>query len=469
MRRDRRTLVALALAAAAVALLVALGPLRLGGGPDSGRTLRVEVADATGLVQDSDVKVDGIPVGSVDAPVVTARDTAMVTLHLDEGVVAGRGARAGVLAANLLGEKYVDLSLGDRRRPLPDGTVLRGARTPVQLDDVLNMLDTPTRARLRLLLNEAGIALLGRGADLNRLLDELPGSLDRTTALVEQVAGENRALGALVEHAERFAGTAARRRTELGRLVDGAQRSLAVTAREQRALGRTIAAAPGGLEQLNRSLGHLERLAEPLRPAARALSQTAAPLTQTLAALPGFERAAQPTLAAIREAVPGLSRLGRRGAGPVRRLRPALRDLATLAAVARPVTEALDEGSAFRHLLDYFDGFAGAIRNADGLGQYLRIHVTVDRTTITGLVDQLAALLPRRRAGRTDRGARTPQAAPPAAAPQQPERPRARPDRGPLDLPRLLPEATPLREVVPDVVDRTTKQLDRLLGHLLGP
>ena len=159
-----RRVIAIALAAAVV---VGAGAYLLSGGGGSDNLVRAEFSNAAGLRPGSLVRVGGATVGSVRSLKVTARDTAAVELALKDHVRPGAGAAAAIRPANLLGEKFVDLTIGDRARPLTSGSIPRSrTSTPVELDDVLNVLDSTTRGRLALLLGELGVALGGRGDDL---------------------------------------------------------------------------------------------------------------------------------------------------------------------------------------------------------------------------------------------------------------------------------------------------------------
>src|SRR5436190_20702048 len=99
------------LALVAVAVIVVTS-----GSGDGKHLVRAEFDDASGLRPGSLVRVSGASVGSVKSLQVTARNTALVKLSLDKDVVPGAGSAAAIRPANLLGEKFVDLTIGDRSR-----------------------------------------------------------------------------------------------------------------------------------------------------------------------------------------------------------------------------------------------------------------------------------------------------------------------------------------------------------------
>ena len=96
---------------------------------ENGYRVRAEFRDAAGLHKHVYVKLGGVPAGTVTSMKLTKRDTALVTMRLDDGAApVGPGARATVRPVNLLGEKFVDLEPGDASRPLPSAPAGRQMR-----------------------------------------------------------------------------------------------------------------------------------------------------------------------------------------------------------------------------------------------------------------------------------------------------------------------------------------------------
>lgn len=451
------------------ALLAAtvLGAVLLGGSGDDAYVVRAVVEDSAGLRENSDVKVGGVPGGTVKKLELTHEDHALLTMELDpETVPVGAGARAHVRPVNLLGEKYVDLDVGDLRRPQRSGTTIPVARTgvAVELDDVLNMLTPDTRGALRILINEAGVAMVGAGTDFNGLLDELPPALDKIEDLLAQLGGESQTIRRLIAQGDRVIAPITDRRTDLAGLVDSAQRALEETGKRRTALGATVAAAPGALGQLRTSLQELDAAARELTPSAALLQRSAPSLTQALRALPAFTQAAGPTLRTARAVSPALTRLGRESTPQLRRLEPTARRLAAFARDLEPLTASFDEGGAFDALLGLVDGWARTIQTSDGLGHVFRLRVQLDEELATSLLQRHGVLTPARR--RKPAVGRKPSKAP--LRPAVPERPAAQ--RRP-DLPGLpkLPQLPGL-PAVKDVTDglggtRSGELLDYLLGN----
>jgi phospholipid/cholesterol/gamma-HCH transport system substrate-binding protein len=383
-------------AALAAAVAVAAAAILLGGG-ERPYVVTAVYADGSGLTKDYDVKIDGVPAGTITRVDLDAEDHAVLTLELDKGAVPiGAGATAFARPANLLGEKYVDLHLGDRRRPQPSGTVIPIARTgtPVELDDVLNTLDAGTRARLRILINEAGTALAGRGADLNALLAALPGGLDDTRRVVDDVNSENARVRRTISAADRVAAAVDGRRDDLQRVVTDAATALGAVAERRQQLGAAVAGAPPALAQLNGTFGDLRRASSDLVPAGRALRSAAPPLRQVLAALPSFSEQTAGTLREAQDLAPTLSRLGRQATPDVRRLGTTAHRLGAFAGDLAPVVRGLDRG-VLRDAIGLMHGWSRVIARSDGLGHIFRVRVNVDQELLTSALTRYMRRAPK--------------------------------------------------------------------------
>lgn len=449
----RRAVVVALLAAGAVALAAIV----FGGSDDY--VLHAKFRQAGGLREGFTVRIDGAPVGKIESLSLDADDHVVAKLRIDEGAApVGRGVRATARAADLLGEKFVDLEPGNRSDAAPSGTVVPASRTglAVELDDVINAVDLPTRQALKVFINEQGSAYVGRGQDLAALLAALPPSLDRTRELLSQFAGDGRALGRLVEESDRVVASVARERDSLGRLVSSAGDTLATLGRRSRELGATVQRAPGALASARRALSALEGAATALAPAARGLRTTTPALISTLRELPAFTAAARPTLRTLRDATPALERLGHEATPVVRRLQPLASELATFADAADPLTETLDTGAA--DLLGVLEGWARATQGHDEASHIFRFGLTVNPAAFADLVPLMGAT--ERRRGQTrkrTRGPRTADAKPPkppaATSPQR------------IDVEPLPDDAT-------DTLGPLTGEGDgaqQLLDYLLGP
>ncbi|MBJ7593276.1 MAG: MCE family protein [Candidatus Dormibacteraeota bacterium] len=127
-----------------------------------------------GLVAGSDVLEAGSKIGTISDIQPTQDNSALVTVQItEEHWPLHKGLTADIRPKSLLGEKYVDIHDGSTSKPAFDAsTVLHENQqaVPVELDQFINSLDAPTRNAARVLLNDLGAGVAGRGQSLNEAI-----------------------------------------------------------------------------------------------------------------------------------------------------------------------------------------------------------------------------------------------------------------------------------------------------------
>jgi hypothetical protein len=117
-----------------------------------------------------------------------------------------------VRSRSALGLKYLELRRGTSDQGFPAGSTLppSAARPePVEIDEVFNMFDEPTRDAIQANLLEFGNALAGRGVSLNNAIGELRPLVERLEPVMRNLAepdtGLSRFVSALAATAEEAA------------------------------------------------------------------------------------------------------------------------------------------------------------------------------------------------------------------------------------------------------------------------
>lgn len=187
------------------------------------------VPDAVGLTRGNEVRMGGKRVGVVrEIEAVTGdggRPVARLALQLEKVVEPIKDdATVIVRPRSPLGLKYLELTRGDRGRPVPQGGSLPTAAglPTVELDEVIDALDEPVRKDLKSVLVDLGGGTAGRGADFNHALARMPEFLARVESVSRNLAASE---------------------TALPRLLDGLDATLAEVAPVAPALGRVVANA----------------------------------------------------------------------------------------------------------------------------------------------------------------------------------------------------------------------------------
>lgn len=470
-----------AIAAGAIALVAIVAAVLLisGGGRDE-TSVRLVLDSSLGLRDDSEVRVGGVPVGQVRQLGLTTDDHVELVLGVrNDATSVGEDASITVKSLNLLGEKYVDLDPGTPRADQRQMITIPASRvTPAtDLDQVLNVLDTPTRTRLAVLINEAGIGLTGRQADFNELLQKLPPSLSTVTDLLDQVVADNVTLARLISHSDRFLARTVEETDDLRRFVDSAEGAARTFASRNDELSATLEAAPGGLATLRAFLVDLEDTAQPLGDAARRLSATAPHLEDTLDELSPFRNSIRPTLRQASEVAPSLSRLGEQATPVIEKSGPVLASLDQFADAAEPTVAVLGD-SGMPDILGLLEGWGRSIQGRDGLGHQFHGRATMG----TDFIRHLIASYPEKKSAKAKRG-KADETPSPASEGESDRAPAARPPAESRTKHVLDDLADKVKGLTGNVLEKvkeaagkigskvknTGGSVNRLLDYLVGP
>jgi phospholipid/cholesterol/gamma-HCH transport system substrate-binding protein len=227
--------------------------------------LVVPLDSADGLYPGSDVLIAGAKAGSVQDIRLDGTQT-LVTIALDDAYApVHANAKVTVRPKSLLGEKYVALDPGSTD-VLQNGSRLAETQVAraVELQDVVNSLDAPTREKLRTLVISLGGGLAGRGLDTNETLSYGRQDLDHLAAITDTLAARDQDLEKVIQGLDAVTAELAKsdRRQELGALIHNSEVLLhslaqqdaqikALLANSNAALSRTDASLSGTAAQLN--------------------------------------------------------------------------------------------------------------------------------------------------------------------------------------------------------------------------
>jgi phospholipid/cholesterol/gamma-HCH transport system substrate-binding protein len=145
--------------------------------PGTDYTLLAKFDDANGLIRGADVVVGGHPIGQVTDVHVDGTKS-VVTMRINRQYAPiHKGTIARIRYSTLLAQKYIELAPTSGRESYDDGATIPTDQTitPVDFDQFLSALDPETRARLQVVIQQAGDGVDGRQVDINDLLDQLHG------------------------------------------------------------------------------------------------------------------------------------------------------------------------------------------------------------------------------------------------------------------------------------------------------
>jgi phospholipid/cholesterol/gamma-HCH transport system substrate-binding protein len=284
----------------------------------------LKTAQAVTPGQGQTVRVAGVRVGDI-SKVEVDEGNAVVTMDIDQKFLpVYRDATILLRPKTGLKDMFLELDPGTQAAGEyeEDETIPVANTAPdVNLDEVLQFLDTDTRAYLRLLLVGGGEGLRGRGKDLGELLGSL-GPINRGLArLNSEVAKRKENLANLIHNMNTFFGRVGEDSDGIAQLVDASNSALGAIAsqdldvrRATRLLGPTLSETRVALTETDRLATVLGPTLNSLRPFARKLK----PINESLGEL------ARKTRGPIKSDIRPFVQVARK---PVRDLRPAAQNL----------------------------------------------------------------------------------------------------------------------------------------------
>jgi phospholipid/cholesterol/gamma-HCH transport system substrate-binding protein len=389
----------LALAGATIVVLMLL----MGGGGSSYK-VTAKFQNASQLVKGNQVKVAGVPAGSIDSIELGDDGQALVELKVAEDYAPlAQGTHATIRSSSLSGiaNRYVDLSFpAEPGEPIESGGVIEQVDTTseVDLDQLFNAFDEPTAAGLKSVIKGFARSYDGTGPQANRGFYYLNPFLSTSRRVFSELNSDQRALESLIVDGASLSEALASRSPDLEQLVGNLNGMMGTIGSREAELASAVGQLPGFMRQFNTTAVNLRAAlddVDPLITASRPVARKLKPFTRRLR---GFARDAVPTIKGLDGIVKRkgaandlieLTRLqvplGEIGVGPVSR-NGAMREGA-LPASTQALADSLPVLSFFRpytsELVGWFDDFghSGVVDANGGIG---RISTTFNAFSLSG-------------------------------------------------------------------------------------
>jgi phospholipid/cholesterol/gamma-HCH transport system substrate-binding protein len=294
---------------AVVAAAILVGILIFAGG--GGYTVKATFLNANQLVKGNQVELDGTPIGSVKDMALTPNGQAVITLGIDgahsplpEGVTATirQASQSGI--AN----RYVELDMPNdagRRPTIPDGGRISvdNTTTSVDLDQLFNTLDKPTRTALQHFLKGQAAALKGKAAQENVGFQYLNPALSTSRRLFNELNRDTPTLRHFVTDSSRLVTALANRRDDLSQLIVNLEQTTGAIGAQQAALSDALQRLPDFMRRSNTTFVNLRAALGDLDPLVNASKPVAKRLNPFLDQLQPLLHDAKPTIADLRQIV----------------------------------------------------------------------------------------------------------------------------------------------------------------------
>ncbi|MEV4423287.1 MlaD family protein [Patulibacter sp. NPDC049589] len=269
------------------------------------------------VLKHADVRSAGVKVGEVGTiENISGNRTSFVLELKKKYAPVYRDAKILVRQKTLVGENYVDLTIGDAKSgQVPDGGTLAVAaqQESVPIDKVLNTLDPKTRKHVSQNLRAAGDSVKGRGQDLNDLFDRVAPIAEDGSQLLDILNEQRGQIARLVANTGVVMGAISSRTTDLQTLVRTAKATAEAVAARDQAVRTTFESIPPTLKQARTTVSRLTRFSgnatpvvtdlktslQSLKPVLNRLGPTATRARRLTDSLPALFKATNPTLASL--------------------------------------------------------------------------------------------------------------------------------------------------------------------------
>jgi virulence factor Mce-like protein len=346
-----------------------------------GWRFKVGFEQAAQLGDQAEVRVAGVPVGKVvelNRQPGSNRTDATIELDLRYAPIP-IDSRAMLRTKSLLGETYVDMTLGHRSSPmLREGGRLANAQVTraVQLDEILNSFDPYTRRAFRTWQQELGRGVAARGQDLNDSFGHAPAFVTAAGDLSAVLDRQEAAVRGFVRNSSVVFGALGEHGSQLTDLIAATDTIFAAIARQRNAWADTWRVMPTFLAESRLTFDRLDRFAADTEPLLLQLTPAVEDLGPSLRALGRLS----PDLQRFFRRLDPLITISTRSLPAVRdilvNLGPVLRSLGPWLSELNPIIAWVAQDQAT--LSDFIAQFGFAVApttptgNGAGVGHYLK-------------------------------------------------------------------------------------------------
>jgi phospholipid/cholesterol/gamma-HCH transport system substrate-binding protein len=260
------------------------------------------------LVRGDQVLVGGRPIGSITKISLTDNGLARIDMKLDEFTPLHDGTTATIRAPSLSGiaNRYVSLDLGPQSaQKISDGGAIGAERTtaPVDLDQLFNALDAPTRLAIQKIIKGGAVQYQGKAAQANLSLRYFNPALSTSSRLVQEIVADKVTFQRFVTDTSRTVSAVAARRNDLASLVGNADQTAAAIGDENVALGQALGLLPTSLRKSNTTFVNLRATLDDLDTLVAASKPATKNLAKFLSQLRPLVHDAKPTIKDLRNLI----------------------------------------------------------------------------------------------------------------------------------------------------------------------
>jgi phospholipid/cholesterol/gamma-HCH transport system substrate-binding protein len=252
-----------------------------------GYEVRISFTNAGQLAQEADVRIAGVSVGKVISKSLDPQgNRTIATIELDNQYAPlHKDARAILRTKTIIGETYVEITPGSPNAPpIPDGGLLSRSQVAnaVQLSDIYDAFDEPTRKAFQQWQQQFAIAVKGNDQNLNDTLGNLPAFVADATDILRVLDVEHNSVQSLVRNGSTVFAALSKDQSALRGLITSAHTTFTTTAQNNQALSDTFHVFPTFLDETKATMARLQTFSTDTDPLIKALLPVAHDLGPTL-------------------------------------------------------------------------------------------------------------------------------------------------------------------------------------------
>ena len=268
MREQKSPIARIAALGALLAAIVLVLLLLFSGGGDK-NTYKLLFETGGQLVTGNEVRIGGVPVGSVEKIDLTDDNQAEVTITTEDPLTEGTEAVIRQTSLSGIANRYISITPGPNNadelsstEPLPQQYTV----APVDIDQLFDTFRPRARRALQQVIEgQAGI-YVDRGPEANRTYKFFNPGLSSTEKLFAELTRDEKVFTDFIVDTGEVTNSLASRRGEITDLVSNANEFLGAIAQENSSLDRLLVALPPALRQSNTTFVNLRATLDDLDP-----------------------------------------------------------------------------------------------------------------------------------------------------------------------------------------------------------
>ena len=294
-----------AVAAVFVAALL-VGIFLFGNAGGGGYSVKADFLNAGQLVKGNLVEVAGVKAGSVKGISITPDGQARITMGIDGGYKPlPAGTRAVIRMASQTGiaNRYIELDMpgGPKKATIPNGGHIPSdaTTTAVDLDQLFNTLDPPTRKALQEFFKGSAAQFQNVTQQANVGFQYLNPALSTSSRLFNELNRDTPVLQHFIGDSAHLVTAVAQKRDDLSALVANLNTTTHAIGSQKASLADAIGRLPDFMRQANTTFVNVRSALDDVNPLVNASKPVAKKLKPFLAQVQPLAHDARPTVAAL--------------------------------------------------------------------------------------------------------------------------------------------------------------------------